>query len=59
MAISVHKDFADYSKFMSDIRHEWAELMGDPTTFIISLKTDNILRNLTFKFLIDTLKKKD
>ena len=59
VAISVHKDYSEYSKFMDDIRQEWAELMGDPKTFIISLKTDNIVRRLTFKYLMDTLGKKE
>lgn len=59
VAISVHKDYAEYSRFMSEVRQEWAELMGDPKTFIISLKADNIVRRLTFKYLMDTLGKKE
>jgi len=58
VAISVHKDYAEYSQFMSDVRQEWAELMGSPTSFMISLKTDNVVRKLTFRYLIDTLKNK-
>jgi DNA-binding Lrp family transcriptional regulator len=58
VAISVHKDYSEYSKFMSEVRQEWAEFMGSSSTFIISLKTDNIVRKLTFKFLIDAVKKK-
>lgn len=59
LAISVHKDYTAYSTFMNDVRQEWAEFMRSPNTFIISLKTDNIVRKLTFKFLINTLKKKE
>ena len=40
---------------MADVHEEWDALMGVPTTFIIDLKTHNIVRNLTFKFLIDSL----
>lgn len=59
VAISVHKDYADYSNFMRDVSLEWAELMGNPTSFIVDLKTDNVVRKLTFKFLFDSLKKKE
>jgi len=59
VAISVHKDYSEYSKFMGDVRREWADLMGDPKTFLISLKVDNIVRRLTFKYLMDTIDKKE
>jgi len=51
VAISFHKSYSDYSLFMRELRQEWAPYAGSPQSFIISLKSDNILRNLTFKYL--------
>jgi DNA-binding Lrp family transcriptional regulator len=59
VAISIHKNYSEYSKFTEDVRLEWAELIGDPKTFIISLKVDNILKRLTFKYLMDILGKEE
>jgi DNA-binding Lrp family transcriptional regulator len=59
VAISIHKNYSEYSKFTEDVRPEWAELIGDPKTFIISLKADNILKRLTFKYLMDILGKEE
>ena len=50
MMMSFHKDYSDYSEFMSQARAEWAGLV-ELESFIISLKADLIplpfsLRNL-------------
>lgn len=50
MMISLHKDYSDYSEFMSQARTEWAGLV-ELESFIISLEADLIplpfsLRNL-------------
>jgi DNA-binding Lrp family transcriptional regulator len=39
MMISLHKDYSDYSEFMSQARAEWAGLV-QLESFIISLETD-------------------
>jgi DNA-binding Lrp family transcriptional regulator len=59
VTISIHKDYAEYSRFMRDAHQEWAEFMDDPETFLISLKMDNAFRTLTFTRLIDALREKE
>jgi hypothetical protein len=46
VTISVHKDYADYSKFMAEIKTDWRELMDVYGSLIIGLKSDNVLRRL-------------
>ncbi|MDH5448287.1 MAG: winged helix-turn-helix transcriptional regulator [Candidatus Bathyarchaeota archaeon] len=57
MFVSVHKDYTDYAELMSALKTEWGKFMSASDTFIVSLKGDNILRNLTFKYLKDYMKK--
>jgi DNA-binding Lrp family transcriptional regulator len=56
IAISVHRDYQDYAKFMQEVKTEWGEFMTTDT-FLVSLSNDNILRHLSFKYLTDYLKK--
>lgn len=56
IVISVHKDYADYSRFIRDLATSWEELSGKPASFIVSLKSNSILRNFTFKYLSDYMK---
>jgi DNA-binding Lrp family transcriptional regulator len=51
MFISLHKDYADYAKFMRELKGEWWKYMEKVDSFIVSLKSDKILRQLTFKHL--------
>jgi Lrp/AsnC family leucine-responsive transcriptional regulator len=55
VAISVHKDYSDYSKFMSEVKSEWGEFMNVIGTFVVSLVGNIPLRSLTFKYLADCL----
>jgi DNA-binding Lrp family transcriptional regulator len=57
VAISVHKDYADYSNFKKEVSEEWKEIMTVTDSFVISLVSDSMLRNLTFKHLAELLKK--
>lgn len=57
VAITVHKDYSDYTKFMSEIRSDWGEFMEVTGSFLISLSSDDPLRNITFKYLADCLEK--
>jgi hypothetical protein len=59
MAVSIHKSYSDYSLFMTELAQEWQPFLGRPETFIVSLTSDNILRNLTFKYLAELLKKEN
>jgi len=56
MNISLHKSYSDYVEFMRALEIEWEDSMENRTSFIISLKSDTIVRQLTFKHLADCLK---
>jgi DNA-binding Lrp family transcriptional regulator len=57
VTMSFHKSYSDYSQFIKELKEEWTPFLGDPQTFIVSLSSDNILRNLTFKYLVEQVKK--
>ncbi len=38
MMISVHRDFTDYTDFVSDMRGQWASKIRDMESFLVSLK---------------------
>jgi DNA-binding Lrp family transcriptional regulator len=38
MMISIHRDFTDYSDFISDFRAQWATYIKSMDTFLVSLK---------------------
>lgn len=46
--ISIHKDYADYSKFMSEIKAEAGDAM-EVQTFLISLTSKEVLQHLSMK----------
>jgi hypothetical protein len=56
MIISIHKDFNDYVKFQQEFRQEWSDIMAIVGSFIVSLASDRIRRNLTFKYLAELIK---
>jgi len=56
MGISVHKDYSDYCKIIQDFKTGWGKYFESLSSFIVSLRNDNILRDLTFKYLIRILK---
>ena len=57
VVISIHKNFGDYMKLQQEIRQDWGNVMAVAGSFIISLASDSILRNLTFKYLAESVKK--
>ena len=57
MGISVHKNYSDFAKYMTEIKTEWAEMMEVTDMFVISLNSDDILRNITFRQLADCFAK--
>jgi DNA-binding Lrp family transcriptional regulator len=59
MGISVHKDYNGYYKTMHDYETGWGKCFEVFSTFIVSLQTDNILRNLTFKYLAELMKREN
>ncbi len=59
VAVSVHKDYADYSNLMREIKTDWGKFMDVTGSFLISLSNDEPLRSITFKYLADYLEEKE
>jgi DNA-binding Lrp family transcriptional regulator len=57
VCVSVHKSYSDYAKFMQELRADWEEYLERPVSFIVSLQSNSILRNLSFKYLADVMEK--
>lgn len=49
--ISFHRDYTDYSKFMTKLRVEWADTLGEIKSFIVSVKGGEILKPLSLRYL--------
>ena len=56
VCISIHKNYSDYTKFIQELRGEFGEYFEAFSSFIVSLKGDDILRHLTFNYLAELLK---
>lgn len=52
-AISIHRNYADYDKYLQEIRREWGKYMTDFQSFIINLTSENVVRPITFKHFSD------
>ncbi|MDH4221299.1 MAG: Lrp/AsnC family transcriptional regulator [Candidatus Bathyarchaeota archaeon] len=48
--VSIHKDFTDYAKFMSELRSKWSENIRNIDGFLVPLKGD-IQKHFSFKYL--------
>jgi DNA-binding Lrp family transcriptional regulator len=59
MLVSLHKNYAEYAEFTKKLRAGWGKPLINVDTFMVSLKGDSILRQFTFKFLADYLRKGD
>jgi DNA-binding Lrp family transcriptional regulator len=55
IAISIHRGYSDYSKFVQEGRNEWAGMM-DLDSFIISLTSKEVVQPLSLKHFADHLK---
>jgi DNA-binding Lrp family transcriptional regulator len=57
LEVSVHKDYAGFTKFMQEVKTEWVGIMS-VNAFLIDLKGNDVLRNLSFKYMADCLKER-
>jgi DNA-binding Lrp family transcriptional regulator len=55
--VSVHKDYADFSKFYQNFRRDWGKHIREFNIFLISLKGSTILKHFSFNYLIDAYSK--
>lgn len=53
--VSVHKDYTSYSRFIMDLRREWAEILVDIQSFLVSMKGEAEAKPFSFKSLADIL----
>jgi len=57
VAISIHRNFSDYSMFMQEIRSQWGDYMEITYSFLVSLDSDNVLRPLSLRYIAECLEK--
>jgi DNA-binding Lrp family transcriptional regulator len=56
ISVSIHENYSDYVNFRREMEDEWGAFVSKIDGFVVSLKGDNIIRNLTLKFLSDFIK---
>lgn len=56
IAISIHRDYSDYSKFLQEMRNEWAEIINIEYSFIISLESKEVITPFSLKHFANNLK---
>ena len=56
ISISIHRSYADFSKFMLEMKGEWSGVM-DVESFLINLKGKDVVQPLSLKHFADYLKK--
>ena len=57
IGVSVHKDYSDYLKTIQGYQNGWGKYFETFSSFIVSLQSDNILRDITFKYVAELMKK--
>ncbi|UCD95941.1 MAG: winged helix-turn-helix transcriptional regulator [Candidatus Bathyarchaeota archaeon] len=55
IAISVHKNYSDYVKFINSVDETWGTYLDRHDSFIVSFKSDTILKQLAFENIIEYL----
>jgi len=55
VGISVHKDYTSYTNFLTTMRHEWADVVVDLQSFLVSLKGDLEVKPFSLKPLAEIL----
>ena len=58
VAVSFHENFADYVNFRREFENEWGEYMASMESFLISLNSDNILKQPSPKYLAEYFRTK-
>ncbi len=56
VSVSAHRNYADYHRYIQELKEHWGANIERVDSFIVSLQNDNILRNLSFKYLAEILK---
>jgi hypothetical protein len=56
IAVSIHRAYSDYSRFLQDMRNEWAGIMDIKDSFIVSLTSKEVIQPLSMKHVAEHLK---
>jgi len=59
IAVSIHRNYSDYSKFLQEMRSEWAEIMDIKDSFIVSLTSKEVIQPLSLKHFANHLKNEE
>ncbi len=51
VSISIHKDYSSYHRWTNEIKTTWAENIAKFDSYVVSLKDENIVRQITMKYL--------
>jgi len=58
IAISIHRNYSDFSKFMEEMRKEWADVIDVKDSFKVSLSSKEIIQPISLKHFAEHLKNK-
>jgi DNA-binding Lrp family transcriptional regulator len=53
IVISIHKDYSEYVAFKNEFDEKWGQHAAKQDTFIVSLKSDQVKRPLSLRYLAD------
>ena len=53
VSISFHKNYSEYTAYRRKVEEQWGSCLAKYDSFIISLKSDRVIRPLTLKYLAD------
>jgi DNA-binding Lrp family transcriptional regulator len=56
IVISIHRNYSDYSKFLQEMRHEWAEIINIKDSFKVSLGSKEVIQPFSLKNFANHLK---
>jgi len=56
MAVTIHRDYSDFVNFKTELEKVWGQFAAKHDSFIVSLKSDKVVRHLTLKYLADYIK---
>jgi len=54
---SVHKDYADFVRFLQAFKKDWGKYIQDFKVFLISRKGSVILKDFSFNYIVDAYEK--
>jgi len=57
IVISTHRKYSDYTQFLGELRNEWTDTIDIKDSFIVSLKSKEVIQPLSLKNLAESLKK--